>query len=265
MVEVIISVFLGAIIFLGVILSFDLALQTNSLATASLGSSSSGEAILSSLQTHMGNAEPLGHCLTDPTNSFVTSALHCSAIGSTGSAVAAIGPDGFCFYAPSNSASSTTAPSFDCIVADTVKTSPTAGNVYLLDYPPTASATYTTCDPASCWPGISGALLSQCSSDPTLANCIGSNPKPAPLGTIDLGFPYLNYPYAGGSGHVLNAHCISGTALDGPFQFVTATGQCLAAGSNPPTVALVQATIAVKDQANHHDYLLRSSVAINGP
>jgi len=115
---------------------------------------------------------------------------------------------------------------------------------------------------------VSGAALAACEAAPTLANCIGQNPTPAPIGTIDLNFPYLNYPY--GSNHVTNAHCISGTALDGPFQFITASGQCLPASTPPQqAVALIQATIAVVDQAHHHnylhDYILRSSVAVNGP
>ncbi|MDA8358536.1 MAG: hypothetical protein M0Z95_20105 [Actinomycetota bacterium] len=265
LIDTLASIFLGAIIFFGVLLSFYLALQTNYLATASLGSSSSGAEILSSLQTNMGNAEPLGHCLTDPVGSYVTPALQCPTIVTTGPAVAAIGAGGFCFYAPASNAQTTTAPSFVCLVVDTDAKSPTAGNVYLLSYPPSSSATYTTCDPTDCWPGISGALLTSCEADPTLANCVGNSALPPPLGTIDLNFSYTDYPYKNGTEHVVNAHCASGTALDGPFQFIAPSGQCLTASSDPSAVSVIQATIAVKNPTNQHDYLLRSSVAINGP
>jgi hypothetical protein len=253
--ELLVSLFLGSIILLGVILSFDLALQTTAVATRNLSSSSSGQSMLSSLETHLGNAESLGHCLSDPTGSYTTPMSECSAVGTTGTPVVSTSTDGFCFYSPANNSPSNnvgaaTAPSFDCIIVDT-----TSGNAYLVSYPPASGTTYTTCDPSTCWPGISGAKLSTCESTINMANC-GPSQTPS-IGTIDLGYSYTTH-----------AHCASGTALNGPFQYLNASGTCLSATSSSPAVALVQATIATRTPrtpTSTPDNVLRSSVAINAP
>jgi hypothetical protein len=260
MIEILVSLFLGSIIFVGVLLSFDLALQTEHVATRNLAAGSSGQSILSSLETHLGNAEALGHCLSDPAGVYTTPISTCSAIGASEMPVTATGTGGFCFYSPPDNintpgnagATASNAPSFDCIVVDTNTSSATAGNVYFVSYPPVPGTTYTTCNPSTCWPGISGAKLSRCESTINMANC-GPSQTP-PIGTIDLGYNYAAH-----------ADCAGGTAISGPFQYMNASGQCLSASSSSLPITIVQATIAVRPPRSTNDYVLKSSVAINAP
>jgi hypothetical protein len=245
--ETLVVLMLGAIVLVAATLTISLVFTSSRTAETNLVASSAAGVILGSLQQEVGNAEPLGHCATDlPINgsvSYTTGPSSCAHIGSTGTAVAAIGSAGFCFYAQAPGPRQIAAPAYVCIVEDT-----SAGNLYLIHYPPVTGDTYTTCDPSSaaaspCWGGPVSAMLSTCEANPTDANC------------------WLAARAPSGSTQQLLGHIVIAASS---FAYLDSSAVPIPAPAVNPNVSFINVTFAVPVSFSTHNYVLNAGLAVNG-
>jgi len=163
-----------------------------SLSSAGFASQRSAAQVLSSALNSISDASPLGAC-EGPNGPVYTTALSaCTDITQGEPALVAANsgsPDGLCWYSYPNSATGVVAPDLRCLVAYP------DGELWAFDWPPSPQATYTNCDPDSCFgPGapLPGQLPPEPNAPGDVGTLAGEVSQPDPITFYDQDGQQLN-------------------------------------------------------------------------
>ena len=147
-----------------------------SLSGADFAAERSSAQVLSAALSSISDASPLGACQGTEGPAYTTALSGCAHVTQGASAVAAASssgpPTGFCWYSYPDSAVGLVAPDLRCLVAYG------DGEIWAFDWPPSSTqATYTSCDPTSCF-GEGAPAPGQLPSEPAPGQI-----PPEPAGT----------------------------------------------------------------------------------
>jgi len=165
-----------AVLLVGAVLTAAFSTQQDvSLAGADFAAGRATSEVLATALQSMSDAQPLGACQGPGGLSQDVALSQCNNPVASGPAVEAAStgtvPGGLCWYSYPSTSTGLVAPDLRCLVAYA------DGTLWSFDWPPQPAATYTSCDPATCFPhtpasGVLPAEPTAASGEATLAGTV---------------------------------------------------------------------------------------------
>lgn len=193
LVELVVVTVLASVLLLAVASVAAVTERSSATASAQYGATRRANVVLSSAMSAMSDASPLYGCVLTTAGQqstapqFTTPLSQCAKFSPATSAVEAASSSGLCWYAYAGKVVGLAPPALRCLVAYSDHT------LWSFDWPATASATYTSCQPNSCFAGAPqpGSLPSEPTSSTasaaTFAGRVGTpTNKPTSCPGLDL-------------------------------------------------------------------------------